>query len=433
MNAIRLVKRLPGARAAVDGLQRMLDEAALARQVRDVERYVAFPTVAGSALQPRLTLIVPSISPRQIFGGISTALELFRGVIGGLGAGTRARMLTIDPRPTAADAAALGATLAGPSGSSSDAVVVAPLHADAPVAIDRNDVFMATYWPTALAAGFLVEAQAALHGLAARQFIYLIQDFESGFYPWSAEYALSEATYSAHPERVIAVFNTSVLRDYFAAAGYRFHRQASFEPALNRRLRAFLPDANGAVAKERLLLVYGRPSAPRNAFPLVCAALRRACQELPHAREWRYVSLGEKHNDVALGRGCTLTSCGKVSLEAYADYLRRAAVGLSLMMSPHPSYPPLEMAQFGALTISNCFANKDPSRLHPNIRGVATLTPMALGSAVAQACIDFESVPNCGSLALCAHSEFRDGAGPLGVVETVVDAVRQLVAADSHA
>jgi hypothetical protein len=37
------------------------------------------------------------------------------------------------------------------------------------------------------------------------------------------------------------------------------------------------------------------------------------------------------------------------------------------MLSPHPSYPPLEMAEAGMRVVANAFENKDLSRLHENI------------------------------------------------------------------
>ena len=56
---------------------------------------------------------------------------------------------------------------------------------------------------------------------------------------------------------------------------------------------------------------------------------------------------------------------GKASLDEYADHLNRAAVGVSLMVSPHPSYPPLEMAEAGVLAITNNYGSKDLSRRLP--------------------------------------------------------------------
>lgn len=37
--------------------------------------------------------------------------------------------------------------------------------------------------------------------------------------------------------------------------------------------------------------------------------------------------------------------------------------GISLMSSPHPSYPPLEMSVFGIKVITNNYSNKDLSSL----------------------------------------------------------------------
>jgi hypothetical protein len=65
------------------------------------------------------------------------------------------------------------------------------------------------------------------------------------------------------------------------------------------------------------------------------------------------VSVGELHRDIRLARGVILQSKGKLSLEEYAACLEDAAIGLSLMVSPHPSYPPLEMAEFSVRVITN--------------------------------------------------------------------------------
>ena len=62
-----------------------------------------------------------------------------------------------------------------------------------------------------------------------------------------------------------------------------------------------------------------------------------------------------------------MASLGKLSLTDYAELLRRTAVGLSLMASPHPSYPPLEMAHFGVRTVTNSYTCKDLSKSHANI------------------------------------------------------------------
>ena len=73
---------------------------------------------------------------------------------------------------------------------------------------------------------------------------------------------------------------------------------------------------------------------------------------------------------------------GKARLDDYADYLSRALVGVSLMISPHPSYPPLEMAEAGLATITNAFAGKDLRRRFDNIVSPARLDPASLADLI---------------------------------------------------
>ena len=56
-----------------------------------------------------------------------------------------------------------------------------------------------------------------------------------------------------------------------------------------------------------------------------------------------------------------MRALGKLDLDAYGSLLRESAVGLSLMVSPHPSYPPLDMAHLGLRVVTNGFGPKDLS------------------------------------------------------------------------
>ena len=49
--------------------------------------------------------------------------------------------------------------------------------------------------------------------------------------------------------------------------------------------------------------------------------------------------------------------------------------GISLMVSPHPSYPPLEMSTFGIKTITNTYENKDLASFNSNIVSLSDMTP----------------------------------------------------------
>jgi hypothetical protein len=258
--------------------------------------------------------------------------------------------------------------------------------------VTAGDIYLTTQWITAYLAQRSAESQAGLFGTAPNRMGYLIQDFEPGFYPYSTDHVLCDSTYRS-PVPQIAVFNSSFLHDYFRRQGYSFEREYCFEPRLNSRLRELLAPQQRP-AKKRQILVYGRPSTPRNAFPLLLEGLRLWAG--PHWKEWQVVSAGEQHPDVPLGHGLVLHSVGKLSLDQYASLLHESAVGASLMISPHPSYPPLEMAHYGVLTVTNRFASKDLATWHDNIVSLDRCTPEAIAEALAGQCVRFLNDPETG-------------------------------------
>lgn len=375
----------------------------------------------------RLNLIVPSVAEASIFGGVQTAIDLFRSVSAG---GIRRRIISVE----ALDASTAKSfadfrivELAEDPDDSSQIVSVAPPVAptpapiapvtDAPppppaapasIPIGPRDVFIATFWPTALFALETRAWQQATFRAAPKSFAYLVQDFEPGFYPRSAQYLLSSSTYAA-PGSTIAIFNTALLQRDFHATGLRFAAEFSFEPRLAPALREVL--AGPARERSRTIVAYGRPSKPRNAFGLIVDGLRAWRAATPDADGWRIVSVGEPHHDVDLGGGAVLHSLGKLSLDAYADLVRTSAIGISLMISPHPSYPPLEMSHLGLLVLTNRYGEKDLATWHSNISSLTSMTAKGLASDLAALCRRFESDPSSGDRARPLVTEFLE-TGP---------------------
>jgi O-antigen biosynthesis protein len=171
-------------------------------------------------------------------------------------------------------------------------------------------------------------------------------------------------------------------------AKYRF-RHASFIPY---RLNARIDEALAPLPRERRILVYGRPTVSRNAFEVICEALFRWQQREPvTASRWRIISLGEEFDPRWTVPVQNIEIGGKATLEDYADHLNRAAVGISLMLSPHPSYPPLEMAEAGVLAITNKYGCKDLSRRFPDIISIEQVDPELLAEAIEVAVRDAEA------------------------------------------
>ena len=59
------------------------------------------------------------------------------------------------------------------------------------------------------------------------------------------------------------------------------------------------------------------------------------------------------------------------------------------MVSPHPSYPPLEMATFGVKVITNTFSNKDLKDFSPNIISLDTVNPVTISNRLSNICSSY--------------------------------------------
>ena len=153
---------------------------------------------------------------------------------------------------------------------------------------------------------------------------------------------------------------------------------------------------DGRVAKRRQILVYGRPGTPRNAFELVVESLREFVEACPESSLWEFLSAGEQHPPVPLSNGRYLVSVGKQSLEGYASLLAESYAGISLMASPHPSYPPLEMASFGVKVITNTFVGKDLASFGDSVVSVSNATPHRIGCELARICEGYSAEVSCG-------------------------------------
>jgi hypothetical protein len=254
---------------------------------------------------------------------------------------------------------------------------------DAPLAIGRNDIFMATHWTTAQ------QVKYQLQEMNRGKFVYLIQDFEPGFHQWSNNYALSLETYDLD---FLPVFNEKLLADYFAEVAVgrfvdpEFARASLvFEPAVDRAV--FFPAAQPHAG--RRLLFYARPTNHRNLFGLGLHALRAVVAH-PAFAGWEFQAIGSRGSlpDLELGGSRVLRNAPWLDYAGYADLLRGADILLCPMLSPHTSYPVLEMAACGGLVVTNSFACKTAERLkaispnimaaRPTIEGlVATLVAAA--------------------------------------------------------
>ena len=189
---------------------------------------------------------------------------------------------------------------------------VLPRTATVPkIPLRANDVFVAHNWWGALNLRSLLDQQSAAFS-RRRPFLYLIQDYDPFFYPFSSTNMAARRAFDGERD-AWGVFNSGELHAYFLLQGHRTRKAFVFEPRISAALRPFL--AEGPVAKQKRILVYGRPSISRNCYPSVRSGLRLWAERYPRATEWEVVSAGLPHRPL---RTLTLQGNG-VSGQTFAD------------------------------------------------------------------------------------------------------------------
>jgi glycosyltransferase involved in cell wall biosynthesis len=336
----------------------------------------------------RLNLLVPSINTCHVFGGISTALKFYDRMLETTGYDARIILVDAIPDKEAVEKyEKLGYSFVKPEEESSEKkqVISYSDRFNRSIPVSENDYFMLTGWWTAYCAQDAYVGFTSTFGIKPNPFLYFIQDYEPGFYPWSTRYLLADSTYrSEYP--TIAVFNSMLLKEYFDQNDYQFYHSFAFDPVLNDGLRGALEKLPQKIQKKKQIVVYGRPGTERNAFNLLVAALRKWVYLQPDIEEWEVLSAGELHKAVALGNGKELVSVGKLSIEEYAKLLEESYAGISLMCSPHPSYPPLEMSVFSVKTITNTYGNKDLSSFNDNMVSLSNTSPLNIANHLLEIC-----------------------------------------------
>ncbi len=322
--------------------------------------------------RPALTVLVPTLNPTEMFAGISTALDIGLG-LATLGRHVRFVATDLPVSSTAASRRFLLSRL-GSDAAASGAATRLSLHCGVsgmPVPAHADDRFLATAWWSAHIADTLIRE----HGFTHSRFHYLIQDHEPHFYAWGPEFADAEASYDLGFE---PIFNTTLLRDHFARMGHAFATPdaLAFRPSIDvgRYARGVRPDRDPGAP--RRIVMYGRPEVARNMYQTAVEALSLFVEaENLKSSDVAVDSIGLRHSDVNLSGGVRLRSLGKLPWEDYPGALLSYDLGLSLMYSPHPSHPPIEMAASGIRTVTNRFGPKDLSLLSPAILSAAATAP----------------------------------------------------------
>lgn len=201
--------------------------------------------------------------------------------------------------------------------------------------IPASDFSIATLWTTAYV---LLKVQNT--GLK----FYFIQDFEPLFYPAGSTYAQAEATYRFG---FYGIANTISLKNIYESeyGGKSIH----FTPCVDTKI--FYPDNNLRKDNPKRIFFYGRPGHPRNAFELAITAMRQIKNR--YGSNIEILSAGANWQPKDYNLEGVVNNLGLLSYQATGDLYRSCHIGLSMMMTKHPSYLPFEMMASGVLVISN--------------------------------------------------------------------------------
>ena len=217
--------------------------------------------------------------------------------------------------------------------------------------ISEEDIFFATSWWS---------AESIRKTTLRPRFFYIIQEVETFFYNYCGERLLCEKV--MQNQNIDFIINSHYLDEYFRENDPNIAKNSVyFEPAFSRNLfhSADRSDNQPAQGKHRMFF-YGRPKNPRNLFNYGVSVLDKAIQRgIIDTNEWEICFAGAfMDNPITFCDGSRAAMIGQMSWKEYAEFLRTIDLALCLMYTPHPSYPPFDVACSGGVVVTNRYMNK---------------------------------------------------------------------------
>jgi hypothetical protein len=292
-------------------------------------------------------MVTDSVSSGSLFGGVGTAL-----IFATLLAQRTDRPLRIITRlepPTPANCRTVLEANGIPFQGQVDFVFSSRDTPDGRlVDVAPGDLFVTTSWWTTWATRASVDPNKIVH---------LIQEDERRFYPEGDD--TIRCAEILDDRRITCVVNSKPLFDHlFSGPDTHARKPTWFEPAFP----AFLTPREESVHGKRRFIFYARPKNLRNLYYRGLEAISGAieCGYL-NPTKWDFFFIGRDLQPVALPGGVRPTLIENLNWHDYQQLLRRMDLGLSLMASPHSSYPPLDLAAAGVVVVTNTFGSEKQS------------------------------------------------------------------------
>lgn len=201
--------------------------------------------------------------------------------------------------------------------------------------IPQTDIAFCSSWPTAYLLARYNDCKAKF---------YFMQDYESLFYPAGSLQGTIEQTYRFGFH---CIANSLGIAEKYKQYGGNV---TYFTPGVDRSI--YYPKPSNHEGPPWQVVFYGRPRNKRNAFALGIETLKIVKSHLKE--DVKIVSVGSKWKPKWYGVENVIDNLGVLdSMEKVAQLYRNSHVGLVFMLTPHPSYQPLEYMASGCATVSN--------------------------------------------------------------------------------
>jgi hypothetical protein len=296
---------------------------------------------------PRINMITDSINTGSLYGGVGTA-SIFAALL----AERKGCDLRIITRHASADERNFKhiAALAKIRDLGNVTFTLCDETTDqAGFDVGEQELFITTSWWT---------TWSTVQTLGPSRVVYILQEDERMFYPYGDEHLRCTQLLS-RPD-LFFLINTRRLFDHLVDAGFPNipQRGTWFEPAFPADL--FFPQApQRQEGGKRKLLFYARPNNARNLFYLGLEALERAIASgVIEPSQWELHLVGKDIPSLKFSVPIQVERHMNLPWREYAALVRSMDLGLSLMYTPHPSYPPLDLAASGAVVVTNRFGSK---------------------------------------------------------------------------
>jgi hypothetical protein len=293
----------------------------------------------------RVTMVTDSVNAGSLFGGVGTAMVFCTLLARRLG--SPLRVVTRTERPDRNNLRKVLTVHGIPLPPSVEFV-----HADIG-ALGRSfdtrqsDVFVTTSWWTTC---------AVKRSIPAKQIVHLIQEDERMFYPYGDDHLRCQESLSDPDLRFVV--NSRLLFDHFLAEGLEtvVKNGTWFEPAFSPAHYYFQDRQPG---QKLNFVFYARPEHIRNLYyrgiEIIDASIAAGTL---HPDRWNFSFVGTHLKDLTLANNVKPTLLQNLDWADYLRLMRTSDLGLTLMYTPHPSYPPLDLAACGAVAATNKFGVK---------------------------------------------------------------------------